>query len=200
MSSPIASMTLCLVLTTTAAGLAQDRIETGSSRGAERTTLIDDTSVDATNPLPQDDKKAKPAPTESRRELYAKLEKRLTGTKWIGNFTQTGKDLDELTTEEYQILSAKKLDEGEYWSLIVRIKYGKNDMTLPLPPVEILWAGRTPVITIDRLMIPLLGTFDARVIIRGDKYAGTWNHDKVGGHLFGTIEKLPASDDKKKND
>jgi hypothetical protein len=35
-----------------------------------------------------------------------------------------------------------------------------------------------------------LGTFDARVVIHDQKYAGTWKHGEVGGHLFGTIEKL----------
>jgi hypothetical protein len=40
------------------------------------------------------------------------------------------------------------------------------------------------------LNIPGLGTFSAHVVIDGDKYAGTWAHGKVGGHLYGTIEKM----------
>jgi len=35
------------------------------------------------------------------------------------------------------------------------------------------------------------------VLIYGDRYAGTWQHDKVGGHLWGRIEKpaKPAAED-----
>lgn len=180
---------LFLMLATTTPSMGQERNESmgGGIHDTDRTSLIDDT----TTPTDDNQKNTSKPPTESQKELYAKLAKRLTGTKWTGNFTISGQDLGNLTAEEYEILSAKKADKGEYWHLTVRIKYGKNDMTLPLPPIEILWAGKSPVITVDRLAIPLLGTFDARVIIRGNKYAGTWAHDKVGGHLFGTIEKLP---------
>ncbi len=53
---------------------------------------------------------------------------------------------------------------------------------------KILWSGNTPVMTLDALWIPGMGTFDARVMIHNGRYAGTWQHDKVGGHLFGKIE------------
>ena len=71
-----------------------------------------------------------------------------------------------------------------------RIQYGEHDLTVPVP-VRIQWAGKTPVITLDRVAIPGLGTFDARVVIHDRKYAGMWRHDEVGGHLFGKI--LPAA-------
>ena len=35
-----------------------------------------------------------------------------------------------------------------------------------------------------------LGTFTARVLIYDNRYAGTWQHGKAGGHLFGRIEKI----------
>ena len=50
------------------------------------------------------------------------------------------------------------------------------------------------MITVDKLTIPGMGTFDARVVIRGGKYAGTWMHDDVGGHLFGTISRIEEAD------
>ena len=40
------------------------------------------------------------------------------------------------------------------------------------------------------LSIPGLGTFSAHVVIDGQKYAGTWAHGKVGGHLYGKISKI----------
>lgn len=126
-------------------------------------------------------------PSSESEKLNAKLSKYLSGTKWIGNFTMgTGK----MRTERYEILSATKGETGDAWNLIARIKYGDKDMTFPLPPIDIKFAGKTPVITVDRVFFPGFGTFDARVVIRRGKYAGTWQHDKVGGHMFGTIEKM----------
>ena len=123
----------------------------------------------------------------------------MTNTTWTGNFTMTGKPLNDLTPESYQILTAEKLDEGEYWALKVRIQYGKNDRTVPIV-VQIRWADKTPVITLDQMAVPGFGTFDARVVIRKGKYAGTWAHDEVGGHLFGTIKKTKKNDVEKKTD
>ena len=120
--------------------------------------------------------------------LIKKLEKDLTGVKLVGRFTVTGKEEMTPKEEEYTILSATKLDEGDLWLLKARIKYGKTDGTFPIP-LEIKWAGDTPIISMTKMGIPNLGTFSARVIIYEGRYAGTWQHDAVGGHLFGTIEK-----------
>jgi hypothetical protein len=46
------------------------------------------------------------------------------------------------------------------------------------------------VITLTNLAIPGLGTFTSRVVIYDNQYAGTWQHGKVGGNLFGRIEKV----------
>jgi hypothetical protein len=78
------------------------------------------------------------------------------------------------------------LDEGDYWLFKVRIKYGGRDVTVPIP-IEVKWAANTPVITLDNVEVPLMGSFSSRVVIDGDKYAGTWSHGDVGGHLFGRI-------------
>jgi len=45
-----------------------------------------------------------------------------------------------------------------------------------------------------------MGTFTSRVMIYGDRYAGTWQHDKFGGHMWGKIEhgeKSEPADSKK---
>jgi hypothetical protein len=60
------------------------------------------------------------------------------------------------------------------------------DLTVP---VQVKWAGNTPVITVDSVTIPGLGTFSARVLLDGARYAPTWSHDEKGGHLFGVIER-----------
>ena len=130
-----------------------------------------------------------PEQDPERTQLIQKLEKYLTGTRWKGQFTITGKPLSDLTEEYYEITKAKNV-EADLWMLSVRIKHGGKDRTMDLPPIEVKWAGGTPVITVDQVSIPGMGTFDARVVIRKSKYAGTWSHNAVGGHLFGTIERL----------
>ena len=141
----------------------------------------------------QDSAETKPVDSPQE-DVIDRLEKYLTGTKWTGNFIIDGKE--NLISEHYEILSAKKSEFGDKWNLIARIKYGGHDTTLPLPPIEIKFAGKTPVITIDRAVIPGLGTFDARVVVRQGKYAGTWKHGKVGGFMFGKIQSM--SDEERK--
>lgn len=151
----------------------------------------------ASSLLAQKDKPAAPekaaaekpasAKTPDQEALFKKLEETLSGSKLVGSFTVTGKD-GPLRKEEYDITKVKKLPEGDFWLFTARIKYGDHDLTVPLP-LEVKWSGDTPVITLTNFTIPALGTFTSRVLIYNDKYAGTWTHGKVGGHLFGRIVK-----------
>ena len=122
------------------------------------------------------------------KERNVALEKALTGTKFSGVFTIDGKE-GVSAREEYTILSVKKVEQSDLWVFKARIKYGKQDITLPVP-VPIKWAGKTPVIEMDNLKIPLLGTFSAHIVIDDGKYAGTWKHGKFGCHMFGSIVKV----------
>jgi hypothetical protein len=128
-----------------------------------------------------------PAPDQpaQRDEDFKKL---ITNVRLVGNFTLDGQDPGKLQREEYVITGAMKLGNGDYWALTSRIKYGDVDLTVPVP-VQVKWAGNTPVITVDSVKIPGLGTFSARVLLDGARYAGTWSHDEKGGHLFGVIER-----------
>lgn len=148
--------------------------------------------------IQQDSEPAQPAAIDeklddqaaSATERNERLAKYLTGTKWTGKFTMTGQEDQPAAEEKYEIIEATKAEEGDGWNLVARIQYGGKDVTLPLPTLEIKWAGETPVISVDQMVIPGMGTFDARVLIRKGQYAGTWAHGKVGGHLFGKIEKI----------
>ncbi|MCA9264958.1 MAG: hypothetical protein KDA60_13960 [Planctomycetales bacterium] len=123
----------------------------------------------------------------SRAAQFAQFAKQLDNVVLVGNFTIDGSD--NLPREErYEIKSVTKIGTGDQWLFQTRIKYGDHDVTLPLP-LPVKWAGNTPVITLDSLTIPGLGTFDARVVIDGHRYAGTWQHGEAGGHLFGVIKK-----------
>jgi len=112
----------------------------------------------------------------------------------VGTFTVDGQtEGDPLKPERYEIESAVKAS-GDLWVFTVRIKYGKLDTKLPVT-VPLLWAGETPMVSLTNASIPGLGEgFSARVLFHEDRYAGTWQHGKVGGHMFGRIEKAkPAA-------
>ncbi len=119
-------------------------------------------------------------------EQIDKLAKYLTGAKLTGHFTVSGQADKAPRSESYWIDKAEKNPEGDKWTITARIKYGDNDIKVPMV-MDIKWAGGTPVITVDQMSIIGMGTFDARVLFRSGLYAGTWRHDEVGGHLFGTV-------------
>jgi hypothetical protein len=130
---------------------------------------------------------AKPNPAVAS-SLIADFEKYLTNAVLTGVFTIDGQPLSKLDEERYEIKSAKKVaGEEKLWEITTRIKYGDKDLTVPVF-VNVEWAGRTPVIVLDSITIPGLGTFSARVVFHDRKYAGTWKHDNIGGHLFGRVE------------
>jgi len=141
-------------------------------------------------PAQADDKADAEAVAAREAAFSAAMEK----TVLIGSFTIDGKESDEpLKPERYEIESVTKAS-GNLWIFTARIKYGKLDTKLPITvPVE--WAGDTPMVSLTNASIPGLGEqFSARVIFHDDRYAGTWQHGKVGGHMFGRIEKQAAAD------
>jgi len=107
----------------------------------------------------------------------------------VGSFTVDGKEDDEpLKAERYEIESVAKAADN-LWIFTARVKYGKLDTTLPITvPME--WAGDTPMVTLTNATLPGLGEgFSARVLFYENRYAGTWQHGPVGGHMFGKIER-----------
>lgn len=129
------------------------------------------------------------APRQTKvEERFEQFAASMLKTAMVGTFMVDGDQDKSRTPERYEISKVVKQPKGDYWSFFARIKYGDHDVTLPIP-VEVKWAGKTPVITVDNLTIPGMGTFDARVVISDGKYAGMWRHGKVGGLMFGHIEK-----------
>ncbi|MFN9719991.1 MAG: hypothetical protein ACK58L_14935 [Planctomycetota bacterium] len=107
----------------------------------------------------------------------------------VGSFTVDGERDDKpLKEERYEIESVTHVNEN-LWNFNVRIKYGKLDTKLPVQvPME--WAGDTPMVTLTNASLPGLGEgFSARVLFYENRYAGTWQHGPVGGHMFGRIER-----------
>ena len=136
------------------------------------------------------------SPAESDlKEREKKLTSYLSGAKFVGKFTIDGKENKPPKTEEYTISKCEKLPAADMYRFTARIKYGDVDQEVPLD-IKVLWAGRTPVITLDNFWIPGMGTFGSRVLIHSNRYTGTWQHDAVGGHMFGKI--IPGNAESKK--
>lgn len=129
-------------------------------------------------------------------EREQKLAEYLNGIKLIGKFTIDGRDNADPKTEEYTISKCEKLDQPDMYRLTARIVYGEVDAEVPLD-LKILWSGNTPVITMDAFWIPGMGTFDARVMLHKGRYAGTWQHDAVGGHMYGVLRKVESEEGEK---
>jgi hypothetical protein len=120
----------------------------------------------------------------------AKLEKqfaeKLSGAKLMGHWTLWGKEAKP-QQDTYTLGKVAKL-KGDNWLFEARIEYGDVNVKVPVT-VQVKWAGDTPVIVVDKLGIPLLGTYSARLVFHGDHYAGTWDGGDHGGHMYGKVVK-----------
>ncbi len=112
----------------------------------------------------------------------------------VGRFSIDGIEDANPRPERYKINKVTKV-RGKHWTVEAQITYGKVDVAVPVP-VEVHWADDTPVISLTDLKIPGLGEgFTTRVLFYEDRYAGSWYHGKIGGHMWGKIEKGESSDD-----
>ncbi len=136
---------------------------------------------------------AQATPDEAEAARFAAFEKQLTNAALVGQFTIQGQGNGAGRKEEYIISSVTKIPGGDFWMFKARMKYGGTDVTLPMP-LEVKWAGDTPIITLTETTLPGLGTFSARVVIHGGQYAGIWKHGKYGGQMFGEIKKVDATE------
>jgi hypothetical protein len=129
----------------------------------------------------------------TQEELEKKFEESLHGATLQGHFTSNRDENGAQPKEDkYTIESVKKM-QGDVWLFTARIQYEKHDVTLPLP-LRVVWAGDTPVITLDKFPVPGMGSFTARVMIFDGKYAGMWDGGNHGGLLLGKIVKEAAKD------
>ncbi len=131
------------------------------------------------------------APAVEMSEAEKAFAELMTGADLVGRFSVDGKDGDP-KEDRYSITKAVKV-KGSTWMIYARIKYGEVDITVPVP-VQIDWAKTTPVLGVTDMKIPGLGSeFGSRILFDGERYAGTWQHGKVGGHMWGRIERTPVA-------
>src|SRR6185436_20417439 len=125
-------------------------------------------------------------PKASQEELEAKFKTTLTKATMSGRWCSIKDGQLGLEKEDkYTIISVNKVG-GDVWMINARIQYGKKDITAPIP-VQVKWAGDTPVIIVDNVGVPGGGNYSARVLIYDNTYAGTWTGGDHGGLMNGVI-------------
>jgi hypothetical protein len=124
----------------------------------------------------------------SQEELFRRFEERLSGAQLVGFFTTRGDEASRPLREDRYTIDKVSKGKGDFWLFEAHIQYNNQDTKLRMP-LEVKWAGDTPVITLTKVFVPGLGTFTARVLIYENEYAGTWDAGDHGGHLFGRIER-----------
>ncbi|HVA48843.1 MAG TPA: hypothetical protein VNH11_20925 [Pirellulales bacterium] len=133
----------------------------------------------------------KPA-VPDRETLIKQFERSMSGATLVGYYTINGQEEKKgLKEDKYVLKSVKKLKHGDFWEF--EWQYGEGGKTGTLP-VEVKWAGDTPVITLTDVLVPGFGTFSARVLFYRHEYAGTWSASDHGGRMFGKV--VPAHNDK----
>jgi len=107
----------------------------------------------------------------------------------VGHFSVDGEEeTGAPRTDRYRINGVTKVKEDD-WLVQARVIYGQYDVVVPVP-VKMHWAGDTAVLSVTNLSLPVLGNgFSSRLLFDGQRYAGTWSHNEVGGHMWGKLEK-----------
>ncbi len=112
----------------------------------------------------------------------------MRGVTLIGSFTTDGQEGRVPQPDRYEIVSVEKVG-NDLWRFNAKC-CGLNGAVPFVVPMR--FNGDTPVIMMTETSLPGMGTFTARVFFYEDRYAGTWQHGKVGGHMWGRIEKTAA--------
>lgn len=126
-------------------------------------------------------------PLASLADRERQFSERMQRSSLVGHFTVDGREKPSAEEDRYDISSVEKVGEDR-WRFNVRMRHGSFDVTMPVV-VPVKWVDDTPVVTLTDWAIPTLGTFTCRVLFHGDRYAGTWQHGRVGGLMYGRIEK-----------
>jgi hypothetical protein len=117
---------------------------------------------------------------------------RMRDVSLIGSFTVTGREARAPREDRYDISSVEKVGDN-LWRFNADMQCCGVNGVIPVV-VPMRWTGDTPMIMMTDTSLPGLGTFTVRLFFYGDRYAGTWQHGKVGGQMSGRIEKQTHKD------
>jgi hypothetical protein len=114
---------------------------------------------------------------------------RMRNVSLVGTFTVSGREDRTPNPDRYDVFSVEKIADDR-WRFNARMDCcGVNGATPPIV-VPLRFVGDTPMIMMTDTSLPGIGTFTVRVFFYGDRYAGTWQHGRVGGNMSGRIEKM----------
>lgn len=125
----------------------------------------------------------------SMSEAEHRFAESMRGVTMVGTFTVAGREDRTPSPDRYQIESVEKVGD-DLWRFNAKMDCcgmaGSGSVPIAVP---MRWVGDTPMIMMTDTSLPGIGTFTVRVFFYGDRYAGTWQHGDVGGHMSGRIEK-----------
>jgi hypothetical protein len=125
---------------------------------------------------------------ESLTQVERDFVERMRGVQLVGTFDVAGAADASPREDRYDIHSVEKVGD-DLWRFNAGMKCcGLNGATIPVV-VPMRWTGDTPTVMMTDTTLPGLGTFTARVLFYGDRYAGMWQHGVVGGNMSGRIER-----------
>ncbi len=125
--------------------------------------------------------------TDSERQFIEQMR----GASLVGTFTVAGREDRDPSPDRYDITSVEKVGT-DLWRFNARMDCCGVNGAIPIV-VPLRWSGDTPMIMMTDTSLPGLGTFSVRLLFYKDRYAGTWQHGDVGGHMSGRIEKSPPT-------
>jgi hypothetical protein len=122
-------------------------------------------------------------------DMERQFTERMRDVTMIGSFTVAGREDRTPRPDRYEIASVEKVGD-DLWRFNAKMDCCGMGGSGAIPiVVPMRWVGDTPVIMMTDTSLPGLGTFTVRVFFYVDRYAGTWQHGPVGGHMSGRIEK-----------
>jgi hypothetical protein len=110
---------------------------------------------------------------------------RMRDVALIGSFTVAGREDRPPRSDRYEISNVEKVG-NDLWRFNAKMQCCGVNGAIPVV-VPMRWNGDTPMIMMTDTSLPGLGTFTVRLFFYGDRYAGTWQHGAVGGHMSGRI-------------
>lgn len=126
-----------------------------------------------------------PVDPVSLTDLERQFTERMRNVTLVGSFTVDGGGDRTPRDDRYQIESVQKVSD-DMWQFRAIVPGG--DSVIPIV-VPMRWVGETPIIMMTDASLPGMGTFTVRLFFYGNRYAGTWQHDEIGGLMSGRIEQ-----------
>lgn len=125
-------------------------------------------------------------------DLERQFTERMYDVTMVGSYTEAGGEDRTPPSDRYDISSVEKVGDN-LWRFNASMQCCGVNGAIPVV-VPMRWNGDTPMIMMTDTSLPGVGTFTVRVFFYGDRYAGTWQHGAVSGHMSGRIEKQTRKD------